>query len=381
MAAAALAAVCATGAFAAPLEVEAASVTEKILYGTAAMLFVSNYYSRMDDHNQLQLLDECQKETGVYEDPAADARVQDVYQRIRDTGTLKRDYKIYVSPQEDINAFMSLGGVMCVDKGTLDTMDDDELAYIMAHEVSHGELRHNVDGVKKRVGLITALNIYLGGDATVGQAILANVAGNYVANAVFTKDQEKQADDRGFEYTVEAGYNPGAPAAAMQVLKDKYGESSPTGLKAVLAPGNHPKTSDRINKNVKRMVKYSGDHVKVDDGWIVVNGEKAFKPAASGNYTDLERTYLTAGKLAKVYHAGNVPDAVYRGNTIYCGSLGIYTTNGSENGLEYTAALNKGISKDRGQAVKDDFEIDETRQQLEKQKKEAAEQGSSEAEQ
>ena len=183
MAAAALAAVCATGAFAAPLEVDAASVTEKILYGTAAMLFVSNYYSRMDDHNQLQLLDECQKETGVYEDPAADARVQDVYQRIRDTGTLKRDYKIYVSPQEDINAFMSLGGVMCVNKGTLDTMDDDELAYIMAHEVSHGELRHNVDGVKKRVGLITALNIYLGGDATVGQAILANVAGNYVANA------------------------------------------------------------------------------------------------------------------------------------------------------------------------------------------------------
>ena len=109
--------------------------------------------------------------------------------------------------------------------------------------------------------------------------------------------------------------------------------------------------------------------------------KKAFKPAASGNYTDLERTYLTAGKLAKVYHAGNVPDAVYRGNTIYCGSLGIYTKNGSENGLEYTAALNKGISKDRGQAVKDDFEIDETRQQLEKQKKEAAEQGSSEAEQ
>ena len=39
------------------------------------------------------------------------------------------------------------------------------------------------------------------------------------------------------------------------------------------------------------------------------------------------------------------------------------------------------MPKDRGQAVKDDFEIDETRQQLEKQKKEAAEQGSSEAEQ
>ena len=39
MAAAALAAVCATGAFAAPLEVEAASVTEKILYGSYALCF------------------------------------------------------------------------------------------------------------------------------------------------------------------------------------------------------------------------------------------------------------------------------------------------------------------------------------------------------
>lgn len=64
----------------------------------------------------------------------------------------------------------------------------------------------------------------------------------------------------------------------MQVLKDKYGESSPSGIKAVLAPGNHPKTSDRINKNLKWMKQYSGGHVDVKDGWIVVNGERLSSP-------------------------------------------------------------------------------------------------------
>ncbi len=362
-----LASLCLTGTLAAPAEVEAASTAEKLLYGAAAMLFISQYYSRMDDNNQLSFLSQCQQQTGVYESAEADNRVQEIYNRIVDTGAVERSYKVYVSPDEDINAFMSLGGVMCVNKGSLDTMDDDELAYIMAHEFSHGEMRHSVNGVKKRVGLMVALNVYLG-DRSYGERLLGGIAGNYVANAVFTKDQEKEADDWGFQYTVEAGYNPGAGAAAMQVLKDKYGESSPSGIKAVLAPGNHPKTSDRISKNLKWMSAYSGNHVQVKDDMIFVNGEKAFQAAAMGKYTDKERTYLTAGKLAKLYHAGHVPDAVLTDNVIYCGNTALYTLNDEENGKAYTAALNKGIQKNRGEAVKDNFKIDQRREKIQREK-------------
>ncbi len=114
---------------------DAASTAEKILYGAAAMVFISSYYSKMDDESQLQLLDQCQQETGVYDSAEADNRVQTVYQNLKDTGHVLRDYKVYVSPSEDINAFASLGGVLCVNKGTLDQMDDDELAYVMAHEI------------------------------------------------------------------------------------------------------------------------------------------------------------------------------------------------------------------------------------------------------
>lgn len=299
--------------------------------------------------------------------------MQTIYNNIRSTGAVERNYNVYVAPSEDINAFMSLGGVLCVNKGSLDAFDDDELAYVMAHEISHGEKRHSVNGVKKSVGLITALDIYLGSDASYGEYLLGNIAANYVSNAVFTKDQEKEADDLGFQYLVEAGYNPGGGAASMQVLKDKYGESSPSGIKAVLAPGNHPKTSDRINKNLKWMKAYSGGHVDVKDGWILVNGEKAFQPAASGRYTDKERTYLTAGKLDKLYHRGHVPDAVIEDDTIYCGNTAVYSLSSSEDGKLYVANLNKGIAKDRGEAVESKFQIDSRREKIKEKKEKAAE--------
>ena len=238
--AALLAGVCVSG-LAMPAEVEAASTTQKILYGAAALLLISNYYKNLDDHGGPQFFSQLRQQTGVYDSAEADNRVQEIYNNLRDTGAVERNYEVYVSPDEDINASMNLGGVLCVNKGSLDAFDDDELAYVMAHEIAHGEKRHSVNGVKKRVGLVTALDIYLGGDASYGEYILGNIAANYVANAVFTKDQEKEADDWGFQYLVEAGYNPGAGAAAMQVLYNKYGESSPSGIKSVLAPGNHPK--------------------------------------------------------------------------------------------------------------------------------------------
>lgn len=330
-----------------PQAASAASVTEKLIYGAAAMLYVSKYYSELDDRGQSQFLSDCQQETGVYEDAEADARVQNIYNSLKDTGDIKRDYTVYVAPSDEINAFMSLGGVMCVNKGSLDAFDDDELAYVMAHELAHGEKRHSVSGIKKQVGLTTALNIYLSDDPTVGSVLLANIAGNYIANAVFTKDQEKEADDIGFDYFVDAGYNPGGAAASMAVLRNKYGESAPSGIKAILAPGNHPATTDRINKNIKRMYEYSGKHVNVKDGTVVVNGVKTFGPAALGHYTAEERLYLTAGKLARLYHDGQVGSASFDGSSIVIGGQSIYTVQSGEDGEALAASLNQGISKEK----------------------------------
>lgn len=328
-----------------PAPAAAASVTENVIYGAAAMVYVSKYYSELDDKAQLQFLNECQQETGVWYDEAANARVQGIYDRLRATGLIEREYSLYISPNEEINAFMSLGGVMCVNKGALDSMDDSELAYVMAHELAHGEKRHSVSGVKKQVGLATALNVYLASDPTIASALLANIAGNYVSNAVFTKDQEKEADDIGFDYLVAAGYNPGGAAASMSVLRDRYGESSPTGIQSILAPANHPATSDRVKKNINRLHEYSGKKVNVKDGYIVVNGKKAFQGIPMGEYSGEERTYLAAGRLAQLCREEGHGEAYYNGRDICIGETSIYTVSAGEDGYAMAEALNAGLAK------------------------------------
>ena len=65
--------------------------------------------------------------------------------------------------------------------------------------------RNIVNGLKKQVGLSTAVS--LAGSGDVG--ILSNIAGNYMANQVFTMSQEKKADELGFQILSESPYNVG----------------------------------------------------------------------------------------------------------------------------------------------------------------------------
>ena len=53
---------------------------------------------------------------------------------------------------QSFNAFATLGRVMSVNKGALDTLDDDQLAYVMAHEIAHGEHKDIINGAKKQIG-------------------------------------------------------------------------------------------------------------------------------------------------------------------------------------------------------------------------------------
>lgn len=324
----------------------AASGAEQLLYGAAAMLYVSKYYSALDNEAQDQFYEDFAKETGVCEDPEINARVRGIYEKLKNSGEIKRDYKVYVAPSEEINAFMSLGGVMGVNKGTADALDDDELAYVMAHELAHGEKRHSLSGVKKQVGLATALNVYLSSNPTIASELLVNVAGNYVSKAVFTKDQEKEADDLGFKYLTAAGFNPGGAAASMQVLYERYGDNAPSGIQSLIQPSDHPGTSERVKKNTKRMYEYSDDHVNVKDGNIEINGKPVITPQAMGNLSAEVRSFLAAGKLAALYHDGKANVAVLDGSVIRVAGVGIYTVSGEENGKDIVQKMNEAMKKE-----------------------------------
>ena len=337
-----------------PTTVEAASAgaAETLLGGAVAYAYVSTAFNKMDNskEGQEQSLARAKKQTGYLEDSAAQARVQRIMKTLEASPSVKRSYVVYANPSDDFNAFATVGRVMSVNKGALDLLDDDELAYVMAHEISHGEHKDIVNGLKKQVGLSTAVSLAAGGGGNA--AILSNIAGNYMENQVFTMGQEKAADELGFKILSESPYNVGGAAASMAGLRNKYGDLYREGLNQVFSPNNHPKTSSRVKDNIDRMYTYSGNHVTVDNGAVFVNGMNIYSPANSGRYTGEERAYFMAGKLARLYHNGQIHQgsASYSGPTVTVAGQNIVTTPNADVALMVATNLNNSFVKAGGPA-------------------------------
>ena len=323
------------------VSVNAASAAVQSLAGGAiAMAYVSTALNKMDNsaEGQQESLARTKEKTGYLKTLEA-------------TPSVKRSYVVYANPDEEFNAFATLGRVMSINKGALDTLDDDQLAYVMAHEISHGEHKDIINGAKKQIGLSTAVGIAAGGSE--GAAILSNVAGNYLSNQVFTMSQEKAADELGFKILSESPYNVGGAAGSMAVLRNKVGEHYREGLSQVVAPNNHPKLSDRVNNNIFRMYTYSGNHVNVSNGTVYVNGDNIYTPAGSGRYTGEERAYYMAGKLARLYHNNQVTpgSASYSGDTVTVAGQSIVSTPNADVALQVATNLNNAFVKPAGAAV------------------------------
>ena len=337
-----------------PTTVEAASAgaAETLIGGAVAYAYVATAFNKMDNskEGQEESLARAKKQTGYLEDSAAQARVQRIMKTLEASPSVKRSYVVYANPSDDFNAFATVGRVMSVNKGALDLLDDDELAYVMAHEISHGEHKDIVNGLKKQVGLSTAVSLAAGGGGNA--AILSNIAGNYMENQVFTMGQEKAADELGFKILSESPYNVGGAAASMAVLRNKYGDLYREGLNQVFSPNNHPKTSSRVKDNIDRMYTYSGNHVTVDNGAVFVNGVNIYSPANSGRYTGEERAYFMAGKLARLYHNGQIHQgsASYSGPTVTVAGQNIVTTPNADVALMVATNLNNSFVKAAGPA-------------------------------
>ena len=331
----------------------ASSAVQTLAGGAVAMAYVSTALNKMDnsEQGQQESLARTKEKTGYLNDSAAQARVQRILKTLEASPSVKRSYVVYANPDTEFNAFATLGRVMSINKGALDTLDDDQLAYVMAHEIAHGEHKDIINGAKKQIGLSTAVGIAAGGSE--GAALLSNVAGNYLSNQVFTMSQEKAADELGFKILSESPYNVGGAAGSMAVLRNKVGEHYREGLSQVVSPNNHPKLTDRVNNNIARMYTYSGNHVNVSKGAVYVNGDNIYSPAGSGRYTGEERAYYMAGKLARLYHNNQITpgSASYSGGTVTVAGQSIVSTPSSDVALQVATNLNNAFVKPAGAAV------------------------------
>lgn len=334
--------------------VEAASALEILLGGALGMAEVHQMVSKMDDtpEGQLESLKKYKEMTGVYDNPAYQERAQRILDTLTQSPKVKRSYVVYVNPDDDINAFMAIGRVMSVNKGTMDLMTDDELAYIMGHEIAHGENKDGVRGLKKQLGVQVAVGAATA-DAGTASILLGNIAGQYLTKQVFSVSQEKKADELGFALLADSPYNLGGAPMSMYTIREKYGELYQEGLAQIINPNDHPKSSNRINENLQRIYDYSGKKVQVKEDTVYINNKPVYKGEPWEQFTGEERAFFMAGKLARIFHDKKEVPTTVTGNVVYMQNVPIVTAGSSTVAQDVSSAINDALSGQKSQPAKD----------------------------
>ncbi len=355
---------------AAPVAVEASSWAGNIIQGAAAMSYVRKQLVHLDNNAQDEVLEKTMNDVGYYDNPQYQQRAKRILQDLVNTGIPERDYVIFVNPDENINAFMTLSAVMSVNKGTMDVLDDDQLAFVLAHEISHGENRDIVNGATKKMGLSTAAQIFLNSsNAGAGTAVLMNIGTNFVKNEVFTMGQERKADELGFKILAASHYNLGGAPASMANLLSRSGDHYRDGIQRVIAPNTHPRTTSRVDDALERLTKYSGGKVTVRENTVVVNGRDVLTPVATASMTPDIRAYYVAGKLARLFHDKQTAPASLQGRQLVMSGVPLYTFSGNENDTAALLNLNEALAGKKEKKV----EKKEVKQEEKKETKAAPE--------
>ena len=124
-------------------------------------------------------------------------------------------YDVHIAQDNTPNAFALPGGIIVVHTGLIAaTKTPEELAGVLAHEVQHVERRHSLRRIIKDMGL-RGLWAFVTGDLG---ASMAGQAALELTSLRFSRDDEREADEYGFDALVRAGINPAGMPAFFQTL-------------------------------------------------------------------------------------------------------------------------------------------------------------------
>lgn len=117
-------------------------------------------------------------------------------------------YEFYVADDKVVNAYAMPGGFVVMHSGLLQLAESaEEMAGVLAHEVSHVEKRHSLKAMAKSLGMMATLGLVfgdLGGLVSIGSDL---------AGLKFSRDHEYEADREGLKALVGAGLRPDGMAA------------------------------------------------------------------------------------------------------------------------------------------------------------------------
>ncbi len=160
-----------------------------------------------------------------------------------------------IKDSNTINAFALPGGQVSITMGMYDRLDTEaQLAGVIGHEIGHVIAEHSAQQMAKgQLGQMIAAAVGVASDDQRG--MIASQMANQMIQMKYGRDDERQSDDIGMRYMMQAGYNPEGMRGVMKVLIDaSKGSRQP----AMLA--SHPNPEERM-KTVEKFLAENKDEM------------------------------------------------------------------------------------------------------------------------
>ena len=160
-------------------------------------------------------------------------------------------YRFSILDQVEPNAFAAPGGFIYLSRGILALAEnEDELAGVMGHEISHVIHRHSARQMARArlPGLLSLPGRVVGNVVNENLGILLNAPVNTVGAVVlagYSREQEAESDATGTALAAKSGYDPAALAPILARL-EREGEVLTGEKRKKRFLDSHPMTEDRV---------------------------------------------------------------------------------------------------------------------------------------
>lgn len=185
-------------------------------------------------------------------------------------GSYCPDIRVYVVQTPHFNASMAPNGAMQVWTGLILRAENEaQLAYVLGHELGHYLRRHTLQlwrDARSKSDFLAFFQLFA---AAAGVGYVGPIANLIVLGSVykFSRDQEREADDLGFELMVRAGYDPReAPKIWEALVKEREAADDPDKF---IFFSTHPPTEERIET-----LKEMAENAVADEGGGIVAQER-----------------------------------------------------------------------------------------------------------
>lgn len=191
---------------------------------------------------------------GVDPDTAAQQRVRGIGARLVRSGPAAASGYHFqftlLGDDRTVNAFALPGGPVFITRALFDRLQSEaQLAGVLGHEIGHVLGRHAAEQLatsRLLQGLVGAVGVATSDEyGRSREAMLAQVAAQ-IAQLKYGRDDELQSDTLGVGLMADAGYDPHALIAVMDILEEASGGSGgPEFMSTHPDPGNRRETIGR----------------------------------------------------------------------------------------------------------------------------------------